>query len=192
MPPLVKRGPGAAALVAAMQTTAGGILPGDGTAYMRLRAKIKIDKDDLDTAVVEQPETYLEISEAYSLACSVRDQTKGALARLESELATDCRKTLAMRGLKDTKDNMSDAILLHPKYATAKTALDRDSRIADQWSDLKYSFEQRMRMLRELVQLYAVGYFTTASMRGSAGENRNTSAAIVREAQQRKRDGQSA
>jgi hypothetical protein len=156
--------------------------------YARLRAKIRIDKNDLDTAVVEQPEVFLEISEAYSSACSIRDAAKDTLARADSELAAVVRRTLEAKGMKDTKDNVSDGILLHPDRVIVKRDYDIAVRTADMWGDLKFAFEQRMRMLRELVQLYAVGYFTTRSMKGSQEENRTLSAAIVRDKQNMARD----
>lgn len=168
-------------LPAAPASTVEALAPdASASVFARLRANIAIDKDNLDTNVAEQPELYLEISEQYSLATSRRDKARSNVARTDSELAFSLRPQLAKAGIKDTKDNMSDAILLHERHIAAQQEMDTAQRVVDQWGDLKYSFEQRMRMLREMVQLFATSYFTTRSMGSTREENRNVTASMIR------------
>lgn len=160
--------------------------------YKRLAARIKIDRNNLDAAAIEQSEVFLDICEHHALSISKRDAAKEALSTVDAEVARDKRIDCTKKGEKQpTKDAMDEYVVLHERHTNAQAALANAQREERRWGILRDSFDQRMRMIRELVGLYASGYWTnsgTAVARGSVeqatAERRREEMAKAREQKQ--------
>lgn len=134
--------------------------------YQAFKAKLEIDRDRLDVAVMEQPQIFDEVGERHVKACDLRDGAKTRLAVKDSELAVTHRARLEKAGAKSTDSIVNDHVLLDPDRKACNDIYVRAKHAADMWGKLRESYEQRMRMLHELVSLHATGYFNTQSMGG--------------------------
>lgn len=156
--------------------------------YPKLAAKIKLDKQRLDLATEEQAEVFLEIGERHAQAVSVRDLAKDTVTRVDAELARDKRIAAAKAGEKITEKITDDYVCLHEKHAAAVAAYADARRAEMKWSALRDAFDQRMRMIRELVGLYAAGYWTNSGTAGARGQVQEALAERARSEQQRQRE----
>lgn len=132
--------------------------------YEAFKAKLEIDRDRLDAAVMEQAQVFDEIGERHIRACDLRDAAKTRLAIKDSELAVRYRMKLNASREKSTDSIVNDYVLLDPSRGIENDIYTARKKEADLWGILREAFEQRMRMLRELVSLHATGYFNTQSM----------------------------
>lgn len=126
----------------------------------RYRAAVQIDRHTLDTQVEQQPQLYFELCEQQIQAFSRRDEAKEALAHVDAELSNALRAEAATSGSKLTESAISDRVTAHPDHTAAVRVHDQLRLEADRWTVLRATFEQRAKMLHELVSLYASGYFT--------------------------------
>lgn len=150
--------------------------------YMTFRSRIKINRDRLDDAIQEQAEVYLEVCERSAVAASIRDKARDDLARKDADLARTIRRDQTNAKGGSPKDSIvNDEVMLHPEHQAVSDAVDAAKKIADQWGALVKAFEQRMRMLRELVSLYNSGYWTTQGAGAGARDSRDGIVQRVRE-----------
>jgi hypothetical protein len=119
-----------------------------------LRAQLQIDKDDLDTCLVEQPDLYYHVAEAYVMAVAKRDEAKLNMEQVTAELDKQFRQAAAEAEEKLTEAALSRKLTASPRMQT----LEKDYLLyrveADKWQALKEAFQQRSFMLRELVAVY--------------------------------------
>lgn len=156
--------------------------------YQGLAAKIRIDQNQLDRCIVDQASVFLDICERHAVAVSVRDGAKDALAKADAEIARDLRISAIKNGEKLTEKMIDDQVCLHEKHQTAAAAYADARRDEAQWGNLRDAFDQRMRMLRELVQLYAAGYWTNSGTMNARDQHAQQTAQGIQEAMQRKRE----
>jgi hypothetical protein len=155
--------------------------------YDKYRNRIKIDRDRLDEAVTEQPEVFLEVCEQHTMCMSLRDGARDLLARKDSEFAREVRANIEAKGGKATENMVNDGVLLHPSRKQFKDSYEQLKTLSDKWGALRAAFEQRMRMLRELVALYGQGYFTSVTNSGNRSELSTIQAEAARAALDAKR-----
>lgn len=155
--------------------------------YDELRLQIRIDPDRLDQMVLEQPQVYLEVCEQCTSAMSLRDAARDALARKDSELARAARVDLEAKGVRPTEAVINDMVLLHPERKHFRNEHEQLKNISDKWGNLRAAFEQRLRMLRELVALHGMGYHQTVQQDRTQRASRDVVAASVRAAQDKAR-----
>ena len=160
----------------------------DDDIYQAYKAKLQIDQSKLDTCIQQQATTYLAVQEEYTLAVSRRDEARDQLSRRDAELARDIRIDLTKRGEKTTEAIVNDCVMLSPAHIKASDHLAACKRSSDRWGALVGAFEQRLRMLRELVALYSAGYWSAQSIDGSAAAVRDGLAASAKEKLQQGRD----
>ena len=132
--------------------------------YETFKVKLGIDRDRLDAVVMEQAQIFDEVGERHVRACDLRDAAKTRLAVKDSELAVKHRAVLEREGKKSTDSIVNDYVLLDSARITENAQYMARKKDADMWGILREAFEQRMRMLRELVSLHATGYFNAQSM----------------------------
>lgn len=124
---------------------------------------LKIDKSALDDEIIQQPQLFFEVSEAYVEAVAVRDSKKEELAQIDAELDAKYRNSLE----KATEGTIKAKIQTDKKHGTAFTAYINAKELADSLLALKEAFQQRGYMLRDLVSLHTANYYETSSARGT-------------------------
>lgn len=155
--------------------------------YEAFRERVKIDRDQLDQSVLEQAQIFSEIGERHVRVCSLRDRAKEDLAMKDSELAREIRARLVKGGQKFTEGQINDEVILHPDRASLNDIYTGYKKAADLWGILRESFEQRMRMLRELVSLHATGYYNSSAMGHPRNQVSEAMAKSAREQQEEHR-----
>lgn len=149
---------------------------------------LTIDRNSLDTAVIEQPNLFYTYSE---LAAKVRDELEGAkgeLDRIAAETANELRKTAEKTGAKITEARISEQVTIAEAFLNA-SVLVREAKLAsDRANNMKEALSQRANMLKLLVELYASNYFSIGAVRtGVSNEMLNAKAGAGRAAMAAKR-----
>ena len=134
----------------------------------QLKNLIKIDPDNLDASVLEQPVHYYEIAEHLVQAMSDRDQAEEDLKRIEAELNITKRQELEDDGIKVTEGRVNSEVLSDPKRIEAREKLLEQKRRVNQLTELKESMKQRAHMIRELVQLWVTNYYNDGDVQSPA------------------------
>ncbi len=119
-----------------------------------LRTQLQIDPDNLDAALVEQPDLYYHVAEAYVTAVAERDAAKLTMEQAIAELDKQFREAAAAAEQKTTETSLQRQIATTPRIMTLEKDLLRYRVDADKWQALKEAFQQRSFMLRELVAMY--------------------------------------
>lgn len=156
--------------------------------YQQLRNRIRIDRDRLDIAVEEQAQVFLEVAEQHVHAASARDEAKDRLARLDAGLAQEAREELAKAGQRPTEALVTDAVILHPAHVKVAKEVSQLKSEADRWWVLREAFDHRLRMIRELVGLYASEYYGSAGAVSPRSAVRDSLAARAKEMQHERRE----
>lgn len=123
----------------------------------KYRDKMLINRDDLESCLIEHAQLFWDVSEKGLHASSTRDELKLQIDQLHAELDEVGRKSLAKKAEKDGSRVTEAAVLSYIKSNNSFQKLQQEylesKTIADEWSALKEAFYQRGYMLRELVQL---------------------------------------
>lgn len=149
--------------------------------FDELREGLAIDKDALDEGLIQQPQQYLDVSEAYALAVSRRDQAKDNLETLEARLNLDYRSDAESSGEKYTEPMLKAKVQQSKMRRQAYTEYLEACKEVDLLDGLRSAYRDRSYMLRSLADLYVTGYFTSSSVKG------NTSRKVEEEAYNRRR-----
>jgi hypothetical protein len=134
------------------------------------RDKLMIDRSDLDTAWVEQPQVYNEIAERLAMEISRRDEAKNELkdleARIDGELREDAEADLEKNGVKKpTETAFKNMVREDKRWKKANIAqLELDKNVA-LLQARKEAYMQRRYALENLVTLHVSGYGMSASSR---------------------------
>jgi hypothetical protein len=123
------------------------------SSWTRYRDKLVIDKDDLDTCLVEQPELYYHVTEAHVMAVAERDAAKLTLEEAEAGVDRDLRLEAEDNSEKITETRVQQLIRLEPKIQRMRRDLAECTTEMNQLAALKEAYQQRSYMLRELVAL---------------------------------------
>lgn len=122
--------------------------------FDKLKTYLAIDKDDLDTCLMEQPSIFFEVATALANANAERDAAKLVLEEEQAKLDQDLRKQAERAGEKVTESSLQNKLRILPKIQELQAKFADSRHKAEAWSVLKESFIQRSFMLRELVALY--------------------------------------
>ncbi len=125
-----------------------------------LKTGLLIDKNDLDSALIQQPDLYHQVSEQYAKALSRRDQTKRKMEEEEAAISMQTRQKAMDEGLKITEAAVANVTKLDEMYIKIQVAYLKLKEETDLWKALLDSFEQRSYALTELVNLYVGGYWS--------------------------------
>lgn len=128
-------------------------------ALERFRSNLRIEKDDLDNCLVEQPELYDHVGEALSLAIAERDSTKLDLEEAEAEEGQKIRSRAAQMDEKLTEASVREQLTLNSRLMKLRRLQLEQKALVDAWSVLKESFQQRSYMLRELAPVHIARLF---------------------------------
>lgn len=114
---------------------------------------LHIDRDDLDSCLIEQPDRYYHVAAAHAAAVADRDVAKLDFDEVYAELDRTIRTEAEKAEKKVTEGSIQQEIKLERTYAEAKRKIvDLDAQVAALQA-LKEAFHQRSFMLRELVAL---------------------------------------
>lgn len=131
--------------------------------YAEQEHALKIDKHALDDELIEQPQRYRDVSEAYALAISRRDMAKDELKTTEARLYVEIKRNNDKSGDKCTNDMLNALVQSNSKRATVAKAYFDAALEADKWEALQNAFDQRSFVLRSLVSLHLGSYFSESS-----------------------------
>ena len=124
----------------------------------RYRAKLAIDRDDLDRCMVEQPELVDHVGEAYANAVAERDAGKLELEIAEAEEAQKIRERASTMDEKLTEASLREQLVLSKRIQNLKTEQIQLKKDIDDWSALRESFQSRGFMLRELAPMWVARF----------------------------------
>lgn len=134
----------------------------------KLRDSLRIDRDDLDTALEEQPELYYHVAQAHATAVAEADAAKLDRDEVLAELDGKIRVAVEARGEKITENKIFQELQLLPLAQEARRARIKAGEVVNDWQALKDAYHQRSFMLRELVALYIAQRHDSAMAGGSA------------------------
>lgn len=120
----------------------------------QLLADLEIDREDLDTCLIKQPELFYHVSEAYVVTVSERDEVKLRLEEAIAELDQQIRRKAAEDDERVTEATIQQRIKAAPRIQQLQREYLSARQAADSWQALKEAFQQRSYMLRELVALH--------------------------------------
>src|SRR6184192_378855 len=79
----------------------------------RYRALLALDRDDLDSAVADQPELFNKVADAHTLAVAERDALDLDLERMQAKVAGVYRQQAADNQEKMTEGALKEKVILH-------------------------------------------------------------------------------
>lgn len=127
--------------------------------YESLRSATMIDKNDLDTMLVQHPGVVHTIGEAEALAISWRDQKKSDMEQAGAQADTAVRVSATSDGGKLTEGQVRALIAQEPSVIEATSAYNDWKLLAALWGTLGRSFEARGKALASLERLWIAGYW---------------------------------
>lgn len=133
------------------------------------RDYLQIDTEELNDAMAKQADLFFKIGEECSLAISRRDEAKENLNTVDADLGQSLRNTKKGDD-KRTEGAVRDLIQTDTRHQEAFEKYNMARRDAAVLESLRDAFQERGRMLRDLGQLYAAGYFTVRSSKNAAAD----------------------
>ncbi len=132
----------------------------DGVDLEEFRTHLTINKDSLDEDITVQSDLFFRVSEAYAFACSRRDAAKEQIKQVDAKMDLEIRQDASDEGVKVTETKVSSLVAASEEHLEAASEhLDCIEEV-NIFGSLKEAFSQRSYMLRELVELYCVGYYS--------------------------------
>lgn len=131
-----------------------------------LEETLRIDRDDLDGALIEQPDSYYKAAMAYVEAIALRDAAKLDLEHLEANLDVKIRDEAVAAAEKITENGIKQAMRLDARYMDASKQLLELSAQASRLGALKDAFRERRSSLGDLVTLAVGGLVDQSGARG--------------------------
>jgi hypothetical protein len=138
-----------------------------------LRDGLRIDEDDLDQCLIEQPSLFFNVADALALAISKRDETKLEL----DELLANKDRTIRNEA-KALEEKITEAAIQR-RLDMDKGVQDKQRDFADQrlkvdrLTALKEAYKERSWMLREIVASKIAHMQNLSIERGAHGVRRN-------------------
>jgi len=136
--------------------------------FKEFEGYLKIDRDNLDDALLTQADIFYKISNEYALAVSRRDQAYDDIKSTDANLNLELREQFEKAGEKFTEAKLTAAVLAHREHDEATNKHRVEKQRADLLGALKEAFSQKSYMLKELTQLYIAGYFAETSATADA------------------------
>jgi hypothetical protein len=134
----------------------------------QIEQAVKIDRNALDDAIIEQASLYFDISEKSTNAISKRDAAKVALDQLCAETSLFIRQNPSKFSFKQTESSIADAVLTNPTVKEAQALYLEAKGEADFYQNAQATFEMRAKALHDLVTLFTAGYFLNSGEGGYA------------------------
>lgn len=118
-----------------------------------LEASLRIDRDDLDGGLIEQPDHYYKAAMAHVEAEADRDAAKLAFEHLQANLDVQIRTEAAKAEEKVTETGIQREMQLDERYHAARLELLRLEGEVARRAALKEAFRERSKTLANLVSL---------------------------------------
>lgn len=128
--------------------------------------RLKINPENIDQELIEQPSNYYDIADALALAKSRRDLQKDEYKTVEASLKLHIRDRRERDGEKVTDKLIEDLVQVHPDRLRAYEEYVETEREVGRLEALRDSFRDRGFMLRELAELHLGGMTQQNSVRG--------------------------
>lgn len=138
-----------------------------GITLSEAKTYLRIDRDKLDEAIMEQPMLFHEVSAMLVVAKEAKDMAKLERDRVEAETAKDVRRDFVKNKTKYTEGTLREEIALDPDCSAAQDEYTKALSEVTAWEFMKEAFSQRSFMLRELAHLWSANYFGENSLQGS-------------------------
>lgn len=133
------------------------------------RGYLQIDTNDLNEAMAGQADLFFRVAEAYADVVSKRDAAKEYLNTVDAEIGLKLR-TSKKQDEKVTEGSIKDQIQNSDEHQAAFESYAELRKQTERLTGLKEAFQERGRMLRDLGNLYATGYFTVTGSKGAEAE----------------------
>ena len=127
----------------------------------KAEALLRIDKDELDREVMQQPEIFYNVAKELVMAISLRDASSDKLDLVDAEIDADIR---ANSTEKLTEAKIKQMIIRDEEHIKASEDYLLSKNLVDRWAILKEAFVQRATMLRELASLTIAGFVVTSTV----------------------------
>ena len=150
--------------------------------YENLKAGIPIDRFALDDECIEQVSRYSRAGEEHALAVSRRDEAKTAVDEIASLCADEARRELSRDGGRATDSSVKEYVTSHKDFLDATARYLDAKKEADLFASLRSDYDQRAKMLTELIKLYLANYFAKEAVKGSGRDLSEHTAEKAREA----------
>lgn len=139
-----------------------------------VKARLPIDKYNLDDECMKQPAFYSEVSNMVPRAKATYRSAKILLEHIEAELEGNVRESPESYniGAKPTRDAVSACIKRQDSYYDAQKAMIDAQYISDALEQLLEQVAQRKSMIRDLVRLYEKEYQQYQQMSSMQGDSR--------------------
>lgn len=136
---------------------------------------LRIDKNNLDDALVEQPEIFFRVSEKLAFAISRRDAAKNELELVEAEVDSVIRLKMRDDRIKTTEKEIEAEKLQHRDVRGAQDNLIHLTHQAARWQALQHAMQQRSYVLKDLVALHLKSYYAEEATSDRSPRNRGYS-----------------
>lgn len=128
-----------------------------------------IDKDDLDSAIIQQSVLFYDVSQELVSAKENRDRSKDGMERVEAELSGEFRMSLLDNKEKVTEARLKELVASDAEFRKARTLYLSARNVVDSWESMKEAYSQRSFMIRELAHLWAANYYGDPTVSGKSG-----------------------
>lgn len=135
-----------------------------------IRSKLRIDDDDLDQCLVDQPEYFYQAAQAATEAGAIRDGLELELKELKAQLDGDFRQQ-AERKLTETA--LTNRIITLPKVKDLTRKVLDAKRRAEDAIVLKEAFTQRSYALKDLTAIQLGRMYNLGVERGAVTARQN-------------------
>lgn len=127
--------------------------------------KLQIDRNDLDSVVIEHCNLFRQVGEEHVLAVSRRDEVEDEMKKVASDIDAEIREAAEESEKKKPNETaIKNMIAAHDKMVDMKQRYADAKREADLWGVLKESYHARRYMIALCVELHNSGYYTPTSM----------------------------
>lgn len=140
------------------------------------RKALRIDRNNLDEELEQQPSLFYEVAEACARARSLLDEAHDNVDIVEAELDANIRREAAESDERTTEKAIRAQIHAHPDRVEANEKFLQLKQRTEELDQLRDSFRQRGYMLRELVALFIAGYYQESSAQGSRSKAKESRA----------------
>src|SRR5262252_4686408 len=119
------------------------------TDYDRLERGLEIDEDDLDRAVMRQPQLFYEVARMVKVRTSERDAWKKELDKAEATADAKVRAMLEKEEGKPREADIKNRVMMFKDVESARKEVMECNIDLGMWEALKESYVQRSYMLKE-------------------------------------------
>ena len=152
----------------------------DEVTLAEMERALQIEEDDLDTALLQQPQLYWQISRQVALTVSLRDAAKQEVTSAMARADHNTRKSIKQKEESATESDVRSRVALDLGVEKANKELSRLTLLCAEWQAMESAFDQRMKVLGKLVDLYLKNYWQESGLTGAQGSMKSHNADLAR------------